>query len=48
MKKASMVYKIENMQDENLEDILLIAEKNINRYFAEIENSVSHFQHNTV
>ena len=40
----SMMHKMESTQDEDLEDFLMIVEKNISLYFVEIENSVPHFQ----
>lgn len=38
-----MMHKIENTQDENRR-FFMIVEKNIRRYFVEIENSVPYFQ----
>ena len=40
----SMMHKTEGTQNENFEDFFIIAEKNVSRYFVEIENSVPHFQ----
>ena len=42
-KKMSIICKIENTQDENLEDFFMIVKKNMSRYFVEIENSVPYF-----